>query len=51
MAETAKTVKDVADDGERTVRERCLVMIELERKRLLNVSDMRGKLSGFLCLL
>jgi hypothetical protein len=24
------------------VKERCLMMIELERKRLRNVSDMRG---------
>jgi hypothetical protein len=50
MAETAKTVKDVADDGERMVRERCLAMIELEWKRLLNVSDMRGKLSLWISL-
>jgi hypothetical protein len=49
MAETVKTVKDVADDGEWMVREQ-LVMIKLEWKHLLNVSDMRGKLSLWISL-
>jgi hypothetical protein len=33
------------------VRERCLAMIELERKHLLNVSNMGGTVSEFLLFL
>jgi hypothetical protein len=57
MTETAETVREVAEMAqieqirwirERMVRERCLTMMDLERKRLLKVSDMRGTVSGFL---
>jgi hypothetical protein len=43
-----ETVREAADNGNGWLRERCLMMMELEQKQLLNVSDIRGTVSGFL---